>query len=235
MTIKIGYLADSVSSSNSYLAHEPAFHPRRAERPNGKKTRQCPAIVEYQTSAFDFYVPYDLVFTVIRHDDGRFGISIDNQKTSVDERWLRSAFELTFAEEGTVQLGVHPFWMFVSDEPGVVLTQLPAHNQSNPHPIRGQFDCYRWFRPITYAFEFESGRPIEINSNSPIFQVKFYHPTETKFILQECEMTPDIARISQGSSLRNFNRKTNWKSVFLFSENRRPKKLLKFSDKGFSV
>lgn len=235
MTIKIGYLPDSISSSNGALAHEPAFHPRRPAPTRAKKARSCPAISDYNCSAFDFYVPYNLTFTVNRVDSGQFGISIDHQKTTIGEQWLRSSFELSFADEGTIQLGVHPFWMFISDEPGVVVTQLSAHNQTNPSPIRGQFNCYDWFRPLTYAFEFESGKEINITNDSPIFQVKFYHPNETNFVLQECEMTPEIARMASGSSLRSFNRKTKWNKVFAFAGQRRPKNVLQFPEGGYVV
>ena len=235
MAIKIGYLADTVSSSNGTLASEPAFHPRRPSPVQGKKTKRCPAISDYNGSAFDIYVPYNMTFVITRNNDIHLGVSIDHQKTTVEERWLRSCFEMSFADEGTVQLGIHPFWMFISDEPDVIVTQLPAHNQTNPHPIRGQFNCYNWFRPITYAFEFESGKEINITSDSPIFQVKFYHPTESNFVLQECEMTPNIAKIADGSGLRSFNRKTKWNKVFEFSGQRRPKKVLQFSERAHLV
>lgn len=228
MTIRLGYTADSSGMPGSIFGHEPSFHPVRTNFPGSAKVNKCPAINDYYWSAFDFYVPYDLCFTVNELPGGDFSVSVNNTLTTLSPQWLRNAFDLTFAPDGIVQVSTHASWCFISDDPSVIVTQLPADRQTNPHPIRGQFDCYNWCRPLTYAFKFSPGDEIFISSGSPIFQAKFYHPTEHRFTLQECEFTDVIRKMRLGAELRDFNRKTDWRKVFAFAKTRRPKKVIEF-------
>lgn len=235
MAIKLGYITEPSSRLGSTLAHEPTFHPRRTSRIGSTRTNICPAISEYDSSSFDVCVPYDLSFEVKKQRSGAIEIHINQEKTTVGNKFLNDCFETSLVEEGIIQVNIHPFWVFISDEPNVIVSQLSAYRQTNPEPIRGQFDCYQWFRPMSYAFEFDFNQEIRISRQSPIYQVKFYHPTESNFSLSECILTPDIEKHIQGYSLQNFNQLTRWKKVFEFAGKRRPKSLLRFQDNSQEI
>lgn len=235
MTINIGYTIDTSTSFTSVARMEPHFHPRRITAHENKNLKRCPASVDYYWSAFDIYVPYDLCFALRKAPNGDLGISINHERTTLGNEGLRHCFELGDANDGIVQINSHAFWTFISDEPNVQVLQLPSAGQTNPEPIRGQFDCYKWFRPITYSFYVPFNEEVFISSTSPIFQVKFFHPTESRFMLRECELTPAIEQQMKGSGLRGYNKKTKWRNVLDFAGSRRPKKVLKFMETAQEV
>lgn len=230
MTIEIGYTIDDKQGFASSARLEPHFHPRRAQVHDNKRLRKCPASIDYCSSAFDVYVPYDLCFSLIKSPEGNVGLSLNNEKTTLGEHGLKHCFELAEMHDGIVQINSHPFWTFISDDPNVRVVQLPSYGQTNPEPIRGEFDCYKWFRPITYAIKVEFDEEVFISSTSPIFQVKFFHPSETRFTLRECELTEEVKLHMKGAGLRGYNKKTKWHNVFDFAGKRRPKKVLQFTE-----
>ena len=228
MPIKIGYCASPAEKQTGWLAFEPTYHPVREQISSEGPLRRCPASIEYSASAFNVSVPYDFVFSVERGPHGTSQVNVDYEKTTVNEKIAQHLIDLTDAENGTIQINVHPFWIFISDEPNVLMTVLSAHNQINPHPIRGQFNIYNWFRPVSYAINFQYGETISIHRNSPIYQVKFYHPKETRFTLHECLVTPEIFEHQTGQFMRGLTKHVNWNRVFNYSSMRRPRHVLKF-------
>jgi hypothetical protein len=186
-------------------------------------------------SAFNVFVPYELHFEVKKQNSGTIEIHINEKKTTLGPIFLNDCFNTTFVSEGILQINIQPFWIFISDEPNVTLMQISAYEQTNPEPIRGQFDCFQWFRPLSYAFEFNYGEEIQITRQSPIYQVKFFHPAESKFSLSECVLTPQIEEHVKGSLLQNFNHLTKWKKVFDFAGKRRPKSVLRFKENAWEI
>lgn len=229
MTIRIGYCSSPGQHSSAPLAFEPGFHPQREMAPSAGPLRRCPASIDYTNSAFNISLPYDLAFTIERDAVGNPIMIPDMSKTTLAEPIARQALDLLTDVEGqTAQLTVSPNWVFISDTPGVILTLTSAYDQTNPPPIRGQFNIYNWFRPISYAFTYRFGEPMFIQRNSPIYQVKFYHPTESRFVVSECLITKSIEDHHRGQFMRRINSLTNWTQVFQFAKNRRPKKVLQF-------
>lgn len=229
MTIKIGYCSSPGQHTSALLAFEPTFHPQREMAPSTGPLRRCPASIDYSQSAFNVSLPYDLAFTIQQDGFGKPMMIPDMSRTTLAEPIAVQALDIMTDIEGkTAQLTVSPNWVFISDTPGVLLTLTSAYGQTNPPPIRGQFDIYNWFRPVSYAFTYEYGVPMFIQRNTPIYQVKFYHPKETRFTVSECLITKEIEDHQRGQFMRRINSLTNWPQVFEFAKTRRPKKVLKF-------
>lgn len=231
MAIKIGYLSDP-GNGWPFLTHDPTYHPVREQNPEPISLGRCPAVIDYVSSAFNVHVPYDFSFTVTKKENGDPLINCNPSETTLNPSFINNAVQLHHARSGVLQITVHPFWVFISDTPDVYVEQTSAFGQTNPEPIRGKFDCYKWIRPLSYGITFKYDEPVKIKRGSPIFQVKFHHPKENKFSLHECEATPEIKKFLMASQLRGFNRATKWTSVFDFTGRRRPRNLVHFIDGG---
>jgi hypothetical protein len=228
MAIKIGYCASPGQKQNAWFAFDPTYHPVREMPLSDGPLRRCPASIEYLSSAFNVHVPYDFAFTVVKDVVGNRQVVVDYERTTINERIAHQVVDLSDADHGTIQINVHPFWVFISDEPGVVMSVGAAHNQTNPHPIRGQFNIFQWFRPVSYAIDFEYGKQIVIEKNKPIYQVKFWHPKEKNFSLEECTVTPEVFEHHSGQYIRSIIKYSGWDRIFKYAEKRRPAKVLKF-------
>ena len=231
--IKIGYCASGQEMDyHTSLAHHPAFHPVREELPVRGKATKCPAFAEYCQSAFNIHVPYDLRFRVKKAANGdQSFVEFDRSfTTSMGDFAFHNGISIEDIDDGVLQLSMHPFFMFISDDPNVSVTVLSAQGQLNPEPIRGQFNIYNWFRGTGYAFKATYDTWYTITKDSPIYQVKFYHPTETNFVVSECIKTPFIMSRETGQHLHGLIGKQKWSQIFDFNKNRRPKKVLQFLD-----
>lgn len=182
-------------------------------------------------SSFNIGIAYDMKFCVRKTPDGKYFVEYDHSGTTLPNDALHNALNLDDIEDGVVQLTLHPFWMFISDDPNVVMTVQPAVGQTNPEPFRGQFNIYNWFRSTSYAFKIKVDEWVTISRNSPIFSVKFYHPTETHFTIAEIRKTMEIQNREQFSGVhsiiggQSFNK---WREIWKFNGKRRPKKVLEF-------
>jgi len=228
--IKIGYVASGPALDYySSLAHHPTFHPVREEIPVRGRALRCPAFNEYCQSAFNIHVPYDLKFRIKRAPQNKEPfIEYDRSQTSLDEEGCGHALALQDLDDGVAQLSLHPFFMFLSDTPDVIMTVLGAQGQTNPEPIRGQFNIYNWFRGTSYAFKVEEEKWYTISRSSPIYQVKFYHPSETHFLVAEALKTPFLDSRESGQRLHGMIGPQKWPSIFDFNKKRRPKKVIQF-------
>lgn len=235
MTIEIGYIPDPSSPLSIALSHDPVYHPIREQNPEPETLGRCPAVVDYVLSAFNVHVPYDFSFTLSRRDNGEVSVHYHSEKTTLSAEYLHRSLQLTHATNGVIQVLIHPFWTFISDTPEVYVEQTSAYEQTNPEPIRGKFDCFKWIRPLSYGIKVEFDKEVVITKDSPIYQVKFHHPREKRFVLKECVITPEIINQLAGSSLRSMNKSTNWSKIFEFSGRRRPKSLVRFSENGNEV
>lgn len=230
--IRIGYCAnDSIHSVGLPLAADPAFHPKRDTHSLGGPASACPSLNDYSRSSFAVGLAYDLRFCVRQSNNGEFFLEFDRSITSLPESSLNRAIDLSNIGAGIVQLALHPFWMFISDTKDVQMVILPAIGQTNPEPIRGQFNIYDWFRHTSYAFRVEPNTWVTLSRNSPIFSVKFFHPTETHFALQEIDKTPQIRRHERNMELHSIighQTFAKWREIFLFNRHRRPATVLNF-------
>lgn len=229
--IKIGYCASgTVHEPYLSLASHPVFHPKREELPVRGKATRCPAFAEYVASAFNIHIPYDLAFRIRKTPSNEVFVEFDRKNTSLPENALGSCIVPNDIDDGVIQLSIHPFWIFISDTPDVIMTVQGAQQQTNPDPIRGQFNIYNWFRGTSYAFKAEVDQEITISKDSPIYQVKFYHPTETNFTVSECYKNDFITARESGQHLHGMIGKMRWSNVFDFNKKRRPAKVLNFID-----
>jgi hypothetical protein len=230
--IKIGYCsAGKQDDLHELLSSHPIFHPAREDVPGGPKAKRCPSFNTYVLSAFNVGIAYDMKFRVRQTENKQHFVEYDRKETTLPEPSLPNAVSLEDFEEGIIQLPLIPFWMFISDEPGVVMTVQAAQGQTNPEPIRGQLNIYDWIRPSSYAFRATLDEWVTIKKSSPIYQVKFFHPNETYFTLSECEKTDDIFRLEQYKNIHSVvgsNSLSKWKEIWEFNRKRRPKKLLNF-------
>jgi hypothetical protein len=227
--IKIGYCPTGAPNElyNILVAH-PAFHPKREEIPVGGRARKCPSFNDYVLSAFNIYTNYDMRFRVKKTPTGEYFVEFDEKKTTISQQMLGEAMSLADIEDGVIQLSILPFWMFISDVPGVIMTVQGAQQQTNPDPIRGQLNIYDWWRGTAYAFKASVDEWITISKNSPIYQVKFYHPEETHFTVGEIHKTEVILRRENFGNLHNLTGPQKWKEIWAFNRHRRPKSVLNF-------
>jgi len=227
--IRVGYCAAGGSTDiGATLAAHPAFHPVRETIPVDGDARRCPAFNDYVLSAFNISVNYDLRFRVVQDDHGHMYVEFDEENCSLPSASLGRVLNTADIEHGIVQLGLLPFWIFISDDPDVVMTVQSAQGQTNPEPIRGQFNIYEWFRGTSYAFRVEFNQWVRISQDSPIYQVKFYHPSETRFSVGEIEKTPLISERERYGQLHVITGPQRWKEVWAFNRRRRPKHVLNF-------
>ena len=230
--IKIGYCPSGGEMDfQSILTAHPAFHPSREDIPVQGKARRCPSFNEYVMSAFNIGIGFDARFRVRMSADKQYFVEFDPSHTTLPEEALGHAFSLEDFDDGIIQLGLFPHWIFISDDPNVLMTVQSAQKQTNPQPIRGQLDIYNWIRPTSYAFTAEVDQWVTLSKDSPIFQVKFYHPTENHFVVAECMKTPEIVKREQYRQLFSVTGSLslrNWKQIWAFNGRRRPKTLLEF-------
>ena len=219
----------------SSMAAHPTFHPVREDFPADGPVRKCPSFNDYVMSSFSVGIAYDMLFCVRKAADGTYWVEFDRSVTTLPEDTLAHSLNIIHAEYGIVQLALHPFWMFVSDDPDVHMLVLPAVGQTNPEPFRGQLNIYNWFRHTSYAFKVKVDEWVKISRNSPIFAVKFWHPTETHFVLGEIVKTDDIRRYERNMDLHNIigsQTFSKWREIFKFNSKRRPAKVLQFIEDG---
>ena len=227
--IKIGYCSGGdINGISSTLSCHPSFHPKREHLSVSGGAKRCPALNDYVTSAFNVGVNYDATFRLLNAGNDNWTVEFDDSLTTIPVDARRFLLSLRDAESGVLQLALMPFWIFLSDDPSVIMTLQGAQDQTNPEPIRGQFDIYDWVRSTSYAFKFEPGEWISIESKSPIYQVKFYHPTERHFSVGEISKSEYISKAEGFSQIHQFAGPQNWNLIWRFNRRRRPKKLLKF-------
>lgn len=227
--IRIGYCpTGNFGDPYSIYAAHPAFHPKREEIPVTGRARKCPSFNDYVLSAFNISTNYDMKFRVKKTPTGEYFVEFDDSKTTVPKQMLGEALSLADMDDGVIQVSMVPFWMFISDVPGVLMTVQGAQMQTNPDPIRGQLNIYDWFRGTSYAFKAEVDEWITITKDSPIYQVKFYHPEETHFTVAEIEKTDVIRERESYGNLHHLTGSQRWKEIWQFNRNRRPKNVLKF-------
>lgn len=230
--IKIGFCSNGGSHDiGNILTTHPAFYPKREDFPATGRSRRCPSFNDYVLSSFNIGIAYDMHFCVRKTSEGKYFVEYNHAGTTLPEEALANALNLDDVEDGVVQLVLHPFWMFISDDPDVVMTVQPAVGQTNPEPFRGQLNIYNWFRPSSYAFRVKIDEWVKISKDSPIFQVKFYHPTETHFVLGEVKKTQaiyDRERYSAVHSIVGGQTFAKWREIFKFAGKRRPPRVLEF-------
>ncbi len=143
---------------------------------------KCPAFLDYFKNTYLIRSPIDIK---INYENGYLSISPQNQKF-FDNYFKHRGHQIS--ESDPFLMSMHLYYLFIADKDCIVEV-LPAsfHNISSKiRLIPATFNINKWFRPISFAFEFiNESEPLIIKRGDPLYYVKFRTPDDKKINMKE--------------------------------------------------
>tara|TARA_Y100001936_G_scaffold229637_1_gene251992 strand:+ start:401 stop:1108 length:708 start_codon:yes stop_codon:yes gene_type:complete len=231
--IKIGYLNDpSVSEFESVgtsICNMEETQPKKVKGVDSQYTKFCPSIKTYYENTFEVKCPFDLEFKVEHKDSGEWNWEIINTTINIPNQYFNPEEILNFSPDGkVVQIYPNPNWSFISDTENVILMQHTNGIDTNPQIVTGWLDIYKWpDRPLSIAYNIhKSIQTIKIKKGQPWYRLTFITPEfESVKLIRMYERCSFLLNTKNKSKMAVIN-KLNWKKVFNWFGNTRPKRLI---------
>lgn len=186
--IRIGW---SLLTGEATIAYEPPtrFVPPKDPSPSGRGFLSCPATrAFFGNSTYQIKSPFSLQLRC-EEREGNIVVRAVYPFTSLTEAKVQEFVTIepqsTWREPKVIALQMPSPYVFYSDVPVTMAQFHPALVNSSStgwQLIQGQFDIYRWQRPLNWAVEwnFENGDLI-VRAGEPIYFVRFMAPSGSAF------------------------------------------------------
>lgn len=227
--IDIGYLTDP-RYDISAICNLEEVEPTRVEQIDAQFIKFCPAVKTLYANTFEIKCPFDLEWTIKFEDDGRFNWELPSDKTTINLEFLKASDILNFQPDGrTVQIAPNPQWSFISDTKNVIMIQHTNGITTNPPIISGQIDIYKWpDRPLSIGYYMnKKSQTFRLRKGQPWFRVSFitpdFQPVRLIRMYERCAFLESTLTKAKLTMIQ----KLDWKRVFNYFGNSRPKKLIK--------
>ena len=232
---EVGWIIDAEKAG--FIWAEPTrVRTEESDQTHAKSLRVCPAMLDHEARLFEVACPIDLRVKLAKDDKGQLTlVNVAGDQSTIRSKHLGQMLVLVPQKEWrkkdrpVIQI-ITPY-LFLADEP-IYMTQLPAFNHYQPHPlpgvlVGGRFPIDVWPRHLMWAMEWhDTSRELILKRGDPWFYVRFEAQDPSRPIkLVEAEMTPALAEYIKGvSSVTNYVNRTF--SLFKTARERRPKTLL---------
>lgn len=234
--IKIGYLNFPEESNYGFISSSVCnmeeTQPRKVKGIDSNYVKMCPSVKTYYANTFEILCPFDLEFTVKFNDEGGWHTDINTDKTTIS--LVNAEFEpekiLNFTPDGRiVQIFPNPNWSFISDTKNVILIQHSNGIDTNPQILTGNLDIYKWpDRPLSVGYYLDKKeQTITLRRGQPWYRLTFITPEfEQVKLIRMYERCAFLKNTMSKGKLSLIN-KLNWKKIFNYFGNTRPKRLIK--------
>lgn len=232
---EVGWIIDAEKAG--FIWAEPTrVRTEESDQTHAKSLRVCPAMLDHEARLFEVACPIDLRVKLAKDDKGQLTlVNVAGDQSTIRSKHLGQMLVLVPQKEWrkkdrpVIQI-ITPY-LFLADEP-IYMTQLPAFNHYQPHPlpgvlVGGRFPIDVWPRHLMWAMEWhDTSRELILKRGDPWFYVRFEAQDPSRPIkLVEAEMTPALAEYIKGvSSVTNYVNRTF--ALFKTARERRPKTLL---------
>jgi hypothetical protein len=227
--IKIGYLGSDDPSGLETLEE---CQPQNVKLLDSRYVKLCPSIKGYYMNTYEIKCPFDLEWTITHKKDGGFDWDINTEKTSLAmmNPDIQPIDMLGMSPDGRVcQIHPHPVWSFVSDTKNTIMIQHSNGIDTNPQIITGQLDIYKWpDRPLSVAYYVEKDtQTFTLRRGQPWYRLTFITPELDVIRLVRMYKRCDFLERTKNKSKLPVINKLNWRKIFNYFGNNRPKKLIK--------
>lgn len=236
--IDIAYLNDPDVCDRDYhstsLGNLKETQPTRISEIDSEFVKFCPSIKTLYANTFEVKCPFDLEWTVEHNAEGGFVWNINTDKTTIDLHTFDGNQILQFTPDGRiVQIFPNPGWSFISDTPNVICLQHSNGITTNPPIISGQMDIYKWpDRQLSVGYYINNRRSqtFTLKKGQPWYRLSFitpdFVPVRLVRMYERCAFLKNTKNKSKLPTIR----KLDWRRVFNYFGETRPKRLINTID-----